>query len=244
MLAHRGLAVSEVENTAGAFAAAIEAGSLYIETDAHVTADGVAVLWHDPNLLRFGNRRERIDQLTWSQLREFRYRDAQILSLAEALERFPEARFNIDLKVERAIEPVATAIEAADARGRTLLTSFSDARRLRAAERLPGVATSVGMAAVARMVASGRPFASPRQRTTRITEALAGAVAVQIPRRRYGIPVLSRSLLESVHAAGAEVHVWTINDPSEMRELLAMGVDGVVSDRADLAVEVVNAAQN
>ncbi len=69
---------------------------------------------------------------------------------------------------------------------------------------------------------------------------VAGADALQIPERVGRVRLLSPSLIETAHAAGLEVHVWTVNDEAEMRRLLALGVDGLVTDRADLALRIVS----
>ena len=69
--------------------------------------------------------------------------------------------------------------------------------------------------------------------------ALKGLHAVQIPTRAIGLDTVSPSRIRAFHAAGVEVHVWTINDEAEMRRLLSLGIDGIVTDRADLAMEVV-----
>lgn len=239
VLAHRGFAVDEVENTAGAFRAAIDLGVTHIETDVHVTLDGVAVLWHDPDLRRFDGSSTPIRELSWAQLSEAQFRGARIQRLSDALANFPHTKINIDLKVEDAVEPVVAEIQANDAFERVLLTSFDDHRRRRAAAMLPGVATSLGLDAIARIVAS-RLWTGSGPRWARVWDrALADAVALQIPVRFRGVPVLSPALLREAHSRGVEVHIWTVNTPNRMRELLAMGVDGLITDRADLAITAI-----
>lgn len=238
VLAHRGLAVNAIENTADAFAAALAAGAEFIETDVHVSRDGVAVLWHDPDLRRFDGSSDRIAELDWSVLSTRSIDGARLQTLAEALDRFPGARFNIDLKVEAAVDPVVAAVRHACASERVLLTSFSDARRRHAAELLPGIATSVGTAAMARIVLSQLWRGRGSRWLPSWHRALAGAVAVQVPRRQYGVRIVTPAFIRAAHAIGIEVHVWTINDQAEMRELFALGADGVVTDRCDLALDV------
>lgn len=237
VLAHRGLALTAVENTELAFRDAIAAGAKWIETDAHVTADGVAVLWHDPDLRRFDGTRDTIASLPWPDLRARTVKGARLLTVGEALAMFPEARFNIDVKVEPALKPVVQAVLEAQAIDRVLLASFSDARRRRASAAIPGIATSPGMAAIARCALA--TYGSRRKRQDRWRAALAGAVAVQVPPRYFGIPIVTRAFVASAHESGVEVHVWTINDPVEMRAMLALGVDGIVTDRADIACELI-----
>lgn len=233
VLAHRGFARDALENTAGAFAAALDLGVRHIETDAHASRDGVAVLWHDPSLGRFNGSSARIADLDWHELAALRApRGERLLRLDEALDVFPAARLNIDVKTELAAAPVLGAVRAAATQERVLLTSFSDERRRRMAAELPGVATSVGSSAVLRMVASARmPGAERIWR-----QALAGAVAAQVPERMYGVRIVTPRFLRLARDFDVEVHVWTVNDPADMRRLLAMGVDGIVTDRADLAM--------
>jgi glycerophosphoryl diester phosphodiesterase len=73
--------------------------------------------------------------------------------------------------------------------------------------------------------------------------ALRGVQAVQIPERALGLNTVTPGRLRQYHAAGVEVHVWTINDVESMNRLLDLGVDGIVTDRADLAIDVVRSRQ-
>ena len=67
-----------------------------------------------------------------------------------------------------------------------------------------------------------------------LAKRLSRAKALQIPHREKGLPVTTRSLVRKAHLAGLQVHVWTIDDPSEMRQLIALGVDGLMTDRTDI----------
>lgn len=232
MLAHRGLALDALENTAGAFDAALELGVRHIETDVHVTRDGVAVLWHDRTLARFNGRRMRLDALDWADLAKLRAPGGEVLlRLDEALRTFSQAALNIDVKVEAASAAVVQAVRLADAADRVLLTSFSEPRRRRLATALSGVATSAGSSAIVRLVSA---LAVPNG-LARWPNLLAGAVALQVPERQHGVRIVTPRFIAAAHEHGVEVHVWTVNDPADMRRLVAMGVDGIVTDRADLA---------
>lgn len=235
VLAHRGLAVEAPENTLLAFAHALALGVTHIETDVHASADGVAVIAHDPDLRRVEGRPQRVAELTVAQLARLDLGEGQHMpTLAEALEAFPDARFNIDLKSADAVTPAVEAIEAARAHDRVLLTSFSERRRRAALAQLPGIATSASgprfAAALLASVVRGGPV---------VRAALRGLHAVQIPTRAIGLDTVSPARIRAFHAAGVEVHVWTINEQIEMRRLLDLGVDGIVTDRADRALEVI-----
>ena len=233
MLAHRGLAVDAPENTLLAFLHALAAGATYVETDVHVSSDGVAMISHDPDLRRVLGRPERIDQLTAAQLGALELGEQQGMpTLAQALEAFPDARFNIDIKDDGAVMPTVTAIRVARANRRVLVTSFSARRTARAVRRLPGVVSSASTGQVALVVIGSRLGIRGLVRL-----GLGSAAALQIPERRFGIRILSDRVVRAAHRESVEVHVWVVNDPERMRALFAAGVDGIVTDRADLAVD-------
>ena len=235
MLAHRGLALDAPENTLLAFAKALAAGATHLETDVHASVDGVAILSHDPDLFRLTGRQVRIDQLTASELARIDLGQSQsFATLAAALEAFPDARFNIDIKAAAAAVPAIEAIRTARAEHRVLIGSFSNARRLAVVRKLPGVVTSVSSRGAVIATWAGAVGLSGLTRL-----ALRGVQAVQLPVRVLGVRTTSRCVIAAFHSAAVEVHIWTINDPAEMTRLLEAGVDGIVSDRADVALDVV-----
>ncbi|CAN5125297.1 glycerophosphodiester phosphodiesterase [soil metagenome] len=235
MFAHRGLALDAPENTLLAFAKAVGIGAAYVETDVHASADGVAVIAHDPDLKRIAGREVRVDHLTMAELRRIDLGHGQgFCSLAEALDAFPGTRFNIDVKSRAAAEPAADAILAAAASRRVLVSSFDEGRRRAALKRLPGVVSSSSARRFLVALLGGKLGFTPAVRL-----ALRGLVAVQVPEKALGLAITTERMLGQLHAAGVEVHVWTVNDPTRMAELLDLGVDGLVTDRADLALQVV-----
>jgi glycerophosphoryl diester phosphodiesterase len=237
VLAHRGLATEAPENTLLAFANAAAVGTAYIETDVHVSSDGVAVVSHDPSLARVAARRVDVAQLTMAELRRIDLGCGQgFASLEEALDAFPDLRFNVDVKVAGAVTPTVTALERTRAASRVLLTSFSDGRRRRLGALVPDAVTSAGRAGVIR---SG--LAALVGRRGAMEHALRGAAALQVPERVGPVRLVTRRFVGAAHRAGAEVHVWTVNDPADMARLLDLGVDGLVTDRADVAIPLIAA---
>ena len=234
VFAHRGLAREAPENSLLAFVKALAGGATHLETDVHVSLDGVAVISHDPDLAALG-RAVRIDQLTMAELRRINLGYGQsFTSLADTLEAFPAALFNIDIKTDAAADPAAQAIRDQRATPRVLVTSFNDSRRRRVVDLLPGVVSSASSPLVALAVtATNLGLTSLARRT------LAGCVAVQVPERAGPVRIITPRFIDMMHRVDVEVHVWTINDPVEMIRLLDLGVDGIVTDRTDLAVEVI-----
>jgi len=237
VLAHRGLALEAPENTLLAFAAAVGHGVTHIETDVHASSDGAAVISHDPRLDRVAGRAGRVDALTLSGLRAVDLGHGQgFSSLAEALDVFPDTRFNIDIKSADAVAGTVAAIRDAKAVDRVLVTSFSEARRRAAVRRLPGVATSASSSMFAAALAAGRSGATPLLR-----RILRNVDAVQVPESYSGVSIVTESMITRLHSAKVEVHVWTVNDAPAMHRLLDLGVDGIVTDRADIALGVLAA---
>lgn len=228
--AHRGWHVGDLagcENSLAAFRRAVDEGYTYLETDVHATADGRLIAFHDHFLDRVTDRRGRVAGLTWDQIRPARISGREpIPLLAELLEALPDARFNIDPKAHSAIGPLLDVIKTSGVGPRIGLGSFSD-RRLTALRTALGedVVQSLGPRRVMALVGAatlGRPFVPlPAER------------AAQVPVAYGRVPVVTPRTLACAHAAGLEVHVWTIDDPDEMRRLLDLGVDGIMTDRPD-----------
>jgi glycerophosphoryl diester phosphodiesterase len=236
-LAHRGGAfhpeIEGLENTLAAFRHAVALGYHYLETDVHVTKDGVLLAFHDAVLDRVTDRVGAIADLELAEIREARVgRREQVPTLAELVDAFPEVSFNIDIKSLGAVEALAAFIEQRDLWDRVLVGSFSP-RRIRAFRRLTG----------GRVPTAAHPWEIVAFRflpSARMASRLAGRhfAAFQIPHRRHGIAVVTRGLVRRAHAAGKQVHVWTVDDPAEMHTLLDLGVDGLVTDRTDLLKDV------
>jgi glycerophosphoryl diester phosphodiesterase len=227
--AHRGGAAIGDENSMAAFERAVQAGYTYLETDVHATADGVPVAFHDDTLDRMLGRPGRIEDLAWADLMSLRVNGSAVVpALADLLDAWPDCRLNIDLKADTSVDPTIEAIWKTNARDRVLLASFSD-RRIRWARRVcgPRQATSLGQREVAAL-----RLASLHGR------GLAGFVpavaAAQVPVRYAGIRVVDARFVRHAHRLGMQVHVWTIDDPAEMHELLDLGVDGIMTDRIDV----------
>lgn len=241
VLAHRGLITAAGEdsgvweNTAAAFAAAHAAGAEYIETDCHVTASGEVVLFHDPTLTRLTGDDRAISTVTTRELRRLFADHGGLLTVEEALSTFPGIRFNIDVKTDAAADPLGPIL--APHADRVLVTSFSDARRRRAVAAVLRSgssirpATSAGSGTIASLLALSTLRLSP-------AKVLQEIDAVQIPEKQAGLRVLSPALIRAAHRHGVEVHVWTINEPDDMTRIVTLGADGVVSDRADVALRV------
>ncbi|GAB3448380.1 glycerophosphodiester phosphodiesterase [Actinophytocola sediminis] len=235
---HRGWHYGELagmENSLSAFRRAVEEGYRYLETDVHATSDGVVVVHHDPVLDRTTDARGVVARLPWRSVRAARIGGREPVSrLTDLLEELPTALLNIDVKAESAIEPLVETLRRCGALGRVCVASFSEAR-LRQVRRVAGAGllTSMGTGAIARLWAAGRaPLLAGRGRC--------GLVA-QVPVWHGRVRVVDRRLVAAARARGVEVHVWTVDDPVQMNELIELGVDGLMTDRPAALREVLRA---
>jgi glycerophosphoryl diester phosphodiesterase len=234
--AHRGGAfhpeLEGLENTLTAFQHAVDLGYRYLETDVHATRDGVLLAFHDAVLDRVTGSTGTISELGYADLEEVMVAEReQIPTLASLFERFPGARFNIDIKSETAVRPLADLIRRTASHDRVCVGSFNDARMRQFRSHMDrAVATACGPAAVV-----AARFA-PRLATA--TLGRTAGDAYQVPHRRGRVRVVTESFVARAHALGRPVHVWTVDDPDEMRQLLDLGVDGLITDRTDVLRDV------
>jgi glycerophosphoryl diester phosphodiesterase len=235
-MAHRGFSLDGLENSMAAFAAAVGLGFRYVETDAHATADGVAVALHDETLDRTTDGHGLVRDLPWREVSTARIGGVEPVPLLEdLLGTWPDLRVNIDVKEEAAVYPVAEAIERTGAHGRVCLASFSAARRRATLRRLTRpVVTSAGTTEVARFLFAAR-LGLPSPSLARQVDCL------QVPAAYGRLTVVDGRTVPAAHASRLKVHVWTVNEPDEMHRLLDLGVDGLISDRADLLAGVLRA---
>ena len=237
VFAHRGL-VSEkaAENTLTAFQDALDAGATHLETDVQATKDGVAILFHDNTLKRVAGIDSDVKNLTFEQVRAIALPGGPILSLQEALEKLPDARFNLDIKRANAIEPTVRAIIAASGQDRVLISSFSDARRRKAMRLLRSSASSAatGMGRAKLLLAVLTAKLGMRRAFNLVVQ---GVQAVQVPYEHPLINPLNPRFIEYVLDAGLQLNYWVVNDAQTMHELVGLGSTGIVSDRADVAAK-------
>ncbi|MER7368635.1 glycerophosphodiester phosphodiesterase family protein [Nonomuraea wenchangensis] len=227
--AHRGGAAEGAENSAAAFERAVGLGYTYLETDAHATADGVLLAFHDHTLDRVTDQRGRISELPYRAVRRARIAGVHEIPLMEdLLGTWPEARFNIDVKEAAAIAPLAEAVRRTNAYDRVCLTSFSDERLVLAKAAMGrDVCSALGPRGVAALRAAATTSGYGRL-LTRLSRA--GVPCAQVPVGFRGLRVTTDRLIRTAHAIGMQVHVWTVNDPARMERLLDLGVDGIMTD--------------
>jgi glycerophosphoryl diester phosphodiesterase len=235
--AHRGGAVDQagiaLENTMFAFQQAIDLGFRYLETDAHVSSDGVLVAAHDPTLERTTDGRGVIEDHTYDELSRLKVGGREAIPRFEdVLTTWPHARLNVDAKTADAVTLIARLVHRHRAWDRVCVASFSAASVYRLRRELgPRVATALSwIEAAALKWAPGRPVRGWLLRS--------GQAAQIPPRHRLGIEVLTPAYVSRAHELGKVVNVWTVNEAQEMHRVLDLGVDGIFTDRLDVLRDV------
>lgn len=223
VIAHRGASGHRPENTAPAFALALEQGADMIETDLHLSKDGEIVLTHDAGLGHLGAEGE-VSDLSWAELRRL---DAgggeRVPALAETLDAFGgRIPWNLEIKKPDRVghyEGIeARALQAVEARGllaETLFSCFWDP----VLERLRAQSAEARLA----LLLDPRYPHDPIERARRL-----GAEAINPHWSMIDAP-----LLAAAHGAGLAVHAYTVDDPAEIHRLIELGVDGLFTNHPD-----------
>ncbi|GAA2449854.1 glycerophosphodiester phosphodiesterase [Actinomadura vinacea] len=241
--AHRGGAEGRPENSMAAFERAIDLGYRYLETDAHATADGVVVAFHDRTLDRVTDRSGVIARLPYGEVAKARIAGTEpIPRLEEILGSWPDARVNIDLKDAAVIGPLARVLHRTQAWNRICITSFSTRRLAQMRTRLPlftdqDVCMALGPRGL--MALRAKSYGGPTAKLVRL--AATGVACAQVPYGLGRLPFVTEAFMAQAHDLGLKVHAWTVNDPAEMKRLLDLGIDGIMTDELTTLREIMSA---
>jgi glycerophosphoryl diester phosphodiesterase len=260
--AHQGGAWEWPSSTLFAMRQAIAAGASGLELDVHSTADGELVVCHDATVERTTDGVGSISSLTMDELRrldnaywfipgadvtpgrdpaEYPYRgrapedrDFGVATLREILESFPGVVLNLDIKQGApAVAPyeaaLARLLDEYDRVDDVIVTSFFDPVTEAFRALAPGIANSAGTLTTAEFWRAVQAGEDPKPLT---------AVAFQVPERYGDVVVVDQKFVDAAHRAGMAVHVWTIDDAESMERLLALGVDGIITDVPTQLVEI------
>ena len=249
LFAHRGGAALAPENTLEAFDEAARLGIAAFELDVRLTRDGEVVVFHDEGTDRITGAPGTVEDRSLDELRAldagfsfsrdggrthpWRGRGVQVPTLREVLERHPAALVNIEAK--HAAPTLAAAlvevIRGCGAVDRACLGSELDEQGERIRALLPEAAHFLPTEAATCHVLAAKSGADP-------ASCPSGWDVADLPYRWNGMTVVDRDVVAWLHGRGIQVHVWTVDEPEDMQELLAAGVDGIMTDRPDVALEV------
>ncbi len=248
VFAHRGGGGLYPENTLGAFEYSAKMGVDALELDVHSTADGTLVVMHDGSVDRTTNGRGKVSDLTLADLKKldagylftddngatfpFRGKGITIPTLQEIFEKLPRMTFNIEPKqaTPSITEPLCQMIRQYKMTEKVIVGSFRQTAIDEFRAACPEVATSASPAEVSEFLAMYKTgiaasYTPPFQ-------------ALQVPVNAGFLNVVSKDFIAAAHRQNLQVHVWTINDPDEMRRLIDFGVDGIMTDYPDRLLQL------
>ena len=250
VMAHRSGKGLWPENTLYAFERAVALGVDVLEMDLHSTADGVLVILHDDTVDRTTDGTGPVQALTLEELKAldagydwtpddggtYPYGEQGIVvpTLEELFAAFPTMPMNIEIKQAEPsiVVTFCQLIREYDMAGKVLVASFHQETIEEFRRECPEVATSTGESEVIKLFVLSKLFLeavhSPR------------AQVVQVPEHRSGLHVLTPRFVDAAHNRGLGVHAWTINDVGDMQRLLAVGVDGIITDYPDRLLDLLD----
>jgi glycerophosphoryl diester phosphodiesterase len=248
VFAHRGGSALGPENTIAAFDRGMEAGADGFELDVHLSVDGVVVVHHDSTLDRTTSASGPVASRTADELARVdagyhfsvngahpcRGQGVGVPTLRDVLRRYSDVPVIIEMKVDSVAmgEALAREVRSADAVDRVCAAGFGTRSSAAARAALPEMACSACHAEV--RLAVYRTLAHWPVRHARYG-------GYQVPECSGMLRIVSPRFIRYAHDASMKVHVWTIDEERDMRRLLEWGVDGLISNRPDLAVQVRNA---
>jgi glycerophosphoryl diester phosphodiesterase len=251
VIAHQGGDGLWPGDTLFAFERAVELGVDVLEMDAHITRDGQIVLIHDEEVDRTTDGTGLVEEMTLAELKQldaaykwsndggqtfpYRGQGIQVPTLEELFHKFPQMRYVIEIKLtQNPIDgPLCELIRKYHMQDNVMVSSFHDEAMRNFRETCPEVSTSASRTEVRNFVLLGKAF-------------LSGFLAPHYqsiqppydPKESLNIPIMTKRFIRESHAKNIKVEPWTVNDPALMKQYIGWGVDGIITDRPDLMIEV------
>jgi glycerophosphoryl diester phosphodiesterase len=251
VIAHQGGDGVWPGDTMYAFEKAVEIGADVLEMDAHITKDGRIVLMHDETVDDTTDGTGLIEEMTLDELKQldaahdwsnddgqtFPYRGMgiQVPTLNELFEKFPQMRYVIEIKLTQnpIDKPMCNLLRKYNMQDKVVIASFHDEAMKNFRVTCPEVATSASRTEVRNYVLLGKAFLwgfyFPKFQSVQPPFD---------PKDSLNIPIMTKRFIRESHAKNIHVEPWTVDDPALMKQYIEWGVDGIMTDRPDLMVEI------
>lgn len=253
VIAHQGGDGVWPGDTMYAFEKAVETGADVLEMDAHITKDGTIVLMHDETVDDTTDGTGLIEEMTLDELKQldagydwssdgghifpYRGQGIQVPTLEELFQAFPQMRYVIEIKLtDNPIDkPLCDLIRKYHMQNKVLVASFHDEAMTNFRKTCPEVATSASRGEVTNFVLLSKVFLS------RLVRPAYQAIQPPFdPKESMNIPIMTKRFIREAHTKNVKVEPWTVNDPALMKQYIEWGVDGIITDRPDLMVQILN----
>ena len=251
VIAHQGGDELWPGNTMYAFEKAVEIGVDVLEMDAHITKDGHIVLMHDEEVDRTTDGAGLIEEMTLDELQQldaayrwsndegktfpYRGQGIQAPTLKEVFQKFPQMRYVIEIKLtQNPIEkPLCDLIRKHKIQDKVMIASFHDEAMQNFRATCPEIATSASRTEVRNFVLLGKAFLS-----SFIAPQYQSIQPPYDPKESMNISIMTARFIREAHAKNIKVEPWTVNNPELMKQYIEWGVDGIITDRPDLMIQV------
>lgn len=248
VIAHQGGDGIWPGDTMFAFQHAVDLGVDVLEMDLHVTKDDILVLMHDETVDRTTDGTGAVESMTLAEIKQldagyhwtadegatFPYRGQGITvpTLEEVFRAFPDMRMTIEIKKTgpSVAKPFCSLIRAYQMQDRVLVASFHDERMKEFRRVCPEVATSGANDETTVFVVMTKAFLGGFHSP--------GFYSLQVPEESSGITIMTQAFVNAAHERRLAVEPWTINDPEQMKRYIEWGVDGIITDRPDIMLEL------
>lgn len=251
IIAHGGSKALWPENTMMAIDGSMNLGVDALEMDVRLTKDDILVLRHDETIDRMSNGEGKVRDFSFAELQQFNFGHGfenldgdtpykniivPIAKLEDVFSKYEGTYMNVELKDEgddgiKAADLLKALIDKYDMQNRVLVASFHDDV----------------MKHYCRETDKSYPMSTAKKETTKMiltTKTATGilyapeAVATQIPVESSGLNLAKKRIVKSAHRHNMAVHYWTINDKEDMKTLIEMGADGLITDRPDVMMQL------
>jgi glycerophosphoryl diester phosphodiesterase len=256
IVGHRGSRMLFPENTLFAFRAAFDLGVDMLEMDVRLTRDGQLVVHHDATIERTSDGCGKIIHHSFKDLTAYNFgakfidmdgnqpylnTKIEISKLKTVFEAFPHLPMIIDIKDpgiigELAIDQINLLIKQFSRYDETIVASFSNQNIRYMKTFYPKLYTSTAEGDVRKYVSLHTLYLDWFYKSSNCS--------LQLPVEKSGFNLSSNHFIDSIHKRNMAVHYWTINDPDEMRRLLALKVDGIITDRPDLLLKIIKSSDS
>lgn len=247
VIAHQGGDGLWPSNTMYAFEHALRLGADILELDVHRTSNGAFVVIHDATVERTTDGAGAVRDMTLAEIQSldagwdwspdgethpYRGMDLRIPALVDVLRTFPGVPVNIEIKPDDPLvaSELCTLLRREGRRSTAMVVSFHDETLAVFRRHCPGFATAAAPAEIRGFFVLNTLYLSELHTPT--------SEAYQVPMQQGSLTIVNQRFVDGAHARNVDVHVWTIDTEDEMRRLLAMGVDGIITDRPDRLVRV------
>jgi len=229
LIAHRGGLYYRPENSCAALDYSLQNGLNWVEVDIRLSQDNIPILSHDEVVDTSDGEKRAVRSLTFQTLRKLDIGGGEVVpGLADVLYRYKEKlAFNLEIKELDAVDAVLAQIDHQDMANRVLITSFIPEAVQMVHQATPDLARGLLLDRL----------------TGRIVRGRSGVRAAGLLGCKYILPhynIVNRAWIDAAHQEGLKVLVWTVNLPTDAERLLEWGVDGIISDRPDFLIPMVN----